>query len=325
MKRVFFKLLLALRDKEILNYSASLSFYSILSLIPILFVCFSVFTQIPSFEAHYERAKSVIFTFLIPAQQDLVASYLDTFLKNSVNLGIMGLIAMAFTSLAFFSGYDFVINRITAQQDLVASYLDTFLKNSVNLGIMGLIAMAFTSLAFFSGYDFVINRITQNEPKGLWASISSYWTLLTLVPLGLGLSFYVSSLIQKTLDDYHIGFNFFEILPFVIIWALFFISYSSSLHQVSLKNLALTSFCAGAIWYAGKNLFVYYVVYNKTYASVYGSFSTILFFFIWIYISWVIYLYGLKICFFLNENERDKIKQNAKKRQNSKINSKQTK
>ncbi|EAK4084169.1 YihY/virulence factor BrkB family protein [Campylobacter upsaliensis] len=277
MKRVF-KLLLALRDKEILNYSASLSFYSILSLIPILFVCFSVFTQIPSFEAHYERAKSVIFTFLIPAQQDLVASYLDTFLKNSVNLGIMGLIAMAFTSLAF-----------------------------------------------FSGYDFVINRITQNEPKGLWASISSYWTLLTLVPLGLGLSFYVSSLIQKTLDDYHIGFNFFEILPFVIIWALFFISYSSSLHQVSLKNLALTSFCAGAIWYAGKNLFVYYVVYNKTYASVYGSFSTILFFFIWIYISWAIYLYGLKICFFLNENERDKIKQNAKKRQNSKINSKQTK
>ncbi|EAI7237121.1 YihY/virulence factor BrkB family protein [Campylobacter upsaliensis] len=277
MKRIF-KLLLALRDKEILNYSASLSFYSILSLIPILFVCFSVFTQIPSFEAHYERAKSVIFTFLIPAQQDLVASYLDTFLKNSVNLGIMGLIAMAFTSLAF-----------------------------------------------FSGYDFVINRITQNEPKGLWASISSYWTLLTLVPLGLGLSFYVSSLIQKTLDDYHIGFNFFEILPFVIIWALFFISYSSSLHQVNLKNLALTSFCAGAIWYAGKNLFVYYVVYNKTYASVYGSFSTILFFFIWIYISWVIYLYGLKICFFLNENERDKIKQNAKKRQNSKINSKQTK
>ncbi|EAI3670267.1 YihY/virulence factor BrkB family protein [Campylobacter upsaliensis] len=277
MKRVF-KLLLALRDKEILNYSASLSFYSILSLIPILFVCFSVFTQIPSFEAHYERAKSVIFAFLIPAQQDLVANYLDTFLKNSVNLGIMGLIAMAFTSLAF-----------------------------------------------FSGYDFVINRITQNEPKGLWMSISSYWTLLTLVPLGLGLSFYVSSLIQETLDDYHIGFNFFEILPFVIIWALFFISYSSSLHQVSLKNLALTSFCAGAIWYAGKNLFVYYVVYNKTYASVYGSFSTILFFFIWIYISWVIYLYGLKICFFLNENERDKIKQNAKKRQNSKINSKQTK
>ncbi|MCW1586589.1 YihY/virulence factor BrkB family protein, partial [Campylobacter jejuni] len=47
-------MLLNLRDKEILNYAAALSFYTILSLIPILFVCFSVFTQISSFKAYYE-------------------------------------------------------------------------------------------------------------------------------------------------------------------------------------------------------------------------------------------------------------------------------
>lgn len=266
--RKFFTLLSALRDKEILNYAAALSFYTILSLIPILFVCFSVFTQISSFKAYYEKAKQVIFAFLIPTQQDVVAAYIDTFLKNSVNLGIVGLIAMAFTSLAF-----------------------------------------------FSGYDFVINRITKNEPKGLWHSISSYWTLLTLVPLGLGLSFYISGFIQQTLDDYKIAFNFFEILPFVIIWVLFFISYSSSVYKGTLRSLALVSFGAGAIWYIGKNLFVYYVVYNKTYASVYGSFSTILFFFIWIYISWIIYLFGLKLYFFLNHNhnEGNKIRKNTKK------------
>ena len=180
---------------------------------------------------------------------------------------------------------------------------------------MGLIAMTFTSLAFFSGYDFVINRITKSEPKGLWQSISSYWTLLTLVPLGLGLSFYISGLIQQALDDYKIGFNFFEILPFVIIWGLFFISYSSSIQKGTLKSLIFVSFAAGAIWYIGKNLFVYYIVYNKTYASVYGSFSTILFFFIWIYISWIVYLFGIKIYYFLNHNhdKGDKIRKNTKK------------
>ncbi len=269
MLKKFFSILLNIRDKEILNYAAALSFYTILSLIPILFVCFSVFAQISSFKAYYEKAKQIIFAFLIPAQQDIVAAYIDTFLKNSVNLGIVGLIAMAFTSLAF-----------------------------------------------FSGYDFVVNRIAKDEPKGLWQSISSYWTLLTLVPLGLGLSFYISGVIQETLDSYKIGFNFFEILPFVIIWGLFFISYSSSVHKISLKNLALVSFGAGAIWYIGKNLFVYYIVYNKTYASVYGSFSTILFFFIWIYISWIIYLFGLKACYSLNQNpnEGNKIRKNTKKR-----------
>jgi len=263
------------RDKELVNYAASLSFYTILSLIPILFVCFWVFTQISSFKEYYEKAKQIIFAFLIPAQQDLIASYLDTFLQNSVNLGIVGLIAMAFTSLAF-----------------------------------------------FSGYDFVVNRITKHDAKNLWQSISSYWTLLTLVPLGLGLSFYISGIIQKTLDDYKIGFNFFEILPFIIIWALFFTSYSSSLQKAHAKSLALSSFCASVIWYISKNLFVYYIVYNKTYASVYGSFSTILFFFIWIYISWVIYLYGLKACYHLDcdVNEGDKIKKNTKKSQISKTN-----
>lgn len=273
------RFLLLFKDKEIMNYSAALSFYTILSLIPILFVCFSVFTQISSFENYYEKAKQVIFTFLIPAQQDMVATYIDTFLKNSVNLGIVGLVAMAFTSLAF-----------------------------------------------FSSYDFVVHRISKSEPRGLWQSISSYWTLLTLVPLGLGLSFYISGFIQKTLDDYHIGFNFFEILPFIIIWALFFISYSSSLHKGSVKTLALTSFVSSMVWYVGKNLFVYYIVYNKTYASVYGSFSTILFFFIWIYISWVIYLFGLKFYYELNcnPNEGNQVRKYTKKSENSKTNAKQS-
>ncbi len=273
------RFLLLFKDKEIMNFSAALSFYTILSFIPILFVCFSVFTQISSFKNYYEKAKQVIFTFLIPAQQDIVATHIDTFLKNSVNLGIVGLVAMAFTSLAF-----------------------------------------------FSSYDFVVHKISKSEPRGLWQSISSYWTLLTLVPLGLGLSFYISGFIQKTLDDYNVGFNFFEFLPFIIIWALFFISYSSSLQKGNVKSLALISFISSMVWYVGKNLFVYYIVYNKTYASVYGSFSTILFFFIWIYISWVIYLFGLKFYYELNadESESQKIRKNAKKSQNSKANAKQT-
>ncbi|MCW1360657.1 YihY/virulence factor BrkB family protein [Campylobacter sp. US33a] len=270
--RKLWTFLLAFRDKEILNYSAALSFYTILSLIPILFVCFSAFTQIPSFDGYYDKVKQLIFTFLIPAQQDMVAGYLDTFLKNSVNLGIVGLIAMAFTSLAF-----------------------------------------------FSGYDFVVNKITKSEPRTLWQSVSSYWTLLTLVPLGLGLSFYISAYIQKTLDDWQIGFNIFEFLPYIIIWALFFISYSSSIAKGDLKILLISTFFSSMVWYISKNLFVYYIVYNKTYTNVYGSFSTILFFFIWIYISWVIYLFGLKTYHYLNQNleqkqnEGQKIKRNNKK------------
>ena len=104
---------LLFKDKEIMLYSAALSFYTVLSLIPLLFVGFSIFTQIPSFKIYYEKMKQLIFNFLIPTQQEMIASHLDTFLKNSVNLGIVGLVAMVLTSLMFFSSYDFIVNRIS--------------------------------------------------------------------------------------------------------------------------------------------------------------------------------------------------------------------
>ena len=243
----FWHFVLMFRDKDIMLNSAALSFYTVLSLIPLLFVGFSIFTQIPSFKNYYEKMKQLIFNFLIPTQQDMFASHLDAFLKNSVNLGIVGFVAMIITSLMF-----------------------------------------------FSNFDYVVNRISKNPPKSLWQSISSYWTLVTLTPLGLGLSFFISGYIQKVLDEWHIGFNFLEILPFVIIWGLFFVAFSSSHARGSLKMLGITSFASSVVWYLGKNLFVFYVVYNTSYTNIYGSFSAILFFFVWLYVSWVIFLFGLK-------------------------------
>jgi len=45
------------------------------------------------------------------------------------------------------------------------------------------------------------------------------------------------------------------------------------------------------------------VVHNKTYTSVYGGISTVLFFFLWIYISWAIFLHGLRLCYLIDKND----------------------
>jgi membrane protein len=37
--------------------------------------------------------------------------------------------------------------------------------------------------------------------------------------------------------------------------------------------------------------------------SIYGGFSILLFFFLWIYISWAIFLHGLKFCHLLEVDE----------------------
>lgn len=252
-------LLSKIKDKELLHYASSLSFHTMLSLIPILLISLSLFIQMPSFEKYYDKIKSFIFSSLMPSNQDLLSGYLETFLKNTVGLGILGFVAVLFTSFMF-----------------------------------------------FMDYEYVINKIMKTKPRGFWRQLSSYWTLVTLAPLALAFSFYISGIIQNALNSYEYTswINFLAIFPYLIIWMLFFATYMiSTSTELSLKTAGISSFMASFIWYMSRSVFVYYVLYNKTYLSIYGSFSVVLFFFIWIYISWIIYLYGVKLCQFLHEKE----------------------
>jgi len=124
------------------------------------------------------------------------------------------------------------------------------------------------------------------------------------MPLGLALSFYFSQIVQDFLSSskYTDSINLYQFLPYFIIWLLFFIMYIISANTTVNKKIALlASFIASLTWYISKTLFVFYIAYNKTYLSIYGSFSMVMFFFLWIYFSWLIYLYGIKLYCVLNE------------------------
>ncbi|WP_314988890.1 YhjD/YihY/BrkB family envelope integrity protein, partial [uncultured Campylobacter sp.] len=59
---------------------------------------------------------------------------------------------------------------------------------------------------------------------------------------------------------------------------------------------------------ASKYVLLYYAILNETYRSIYGSFAVLLFFFLWIYVSWVVFLYGFKFCVFLeNKHSQDEV------------------
>lgn len=248
-------------DKSLMQSASSLSFHTILSLIPILLISLSIFTKLPSFETYYEKIKNFIFSSLLPSHQE------------------------AFTS-----------------------YVEKFLENTVSMGVFGFVVVLFTSMMFFMEYEYTINKILNSSSRTFWQGLSSYWTLITLAPLGLGVSFYISNYLQDLLNSsqYTSWINFLAFLPYLIIWGLFFATYMiSSSITLSTRNVGISSFVASLVWYTCKSLFVYYVVYNKTYMSIYGSFSVAIFFLVWIYISWIIFLYGVKLCGFLSEREKN--------------------
>jgi membrane protein len=52
-------------------------------------------------------------------------------------------------------------------------------------------------------------------------------------------------------------------------------------------------------------MFIYYIFLNKSYTTLYGSFSIVLFLFLWTYVSWFIFLHGLRLCNYINAIEKN--------------------
>ena len=240
-------------------YSASLSFYTLFAIIPLMVIVLSIFTNLPLFEEVYIDIQSLLFENLMPTHSKEVLTYINGFVENSGKLGMVGVIYVLFTSMMFF-------------------------KN----------------------YDYIVNDIFETQRRSFWSSVTVYWTLVTLTPIMMVLSFYASTQIQVILDknQFTDGIHVLQVLPFFIIWSIFFLTYKISANtHVSKKAAMISSFIASLAWYLAKSGFIFYVVHNKTYMSIYGGLSILLFFFLWIYISWAIFLHGLKFCHLLEDDE----------------------
>lgn len=251
--------LAALFQDKLSYYSASLSFYTLFSIIPLLVIVLSIFTNLPIFNDIYSNIQTLIFENLMPTHSKEVLTYINGFVENSAKLGMVGVIYVLFTSMMFF-------------------------KN----------------------YDYIVNDIFECERRSFWSSVTVYWTLVTLTPIMLVLSFYLSTQIQNMLNknEWTATIHMLNMLPFFIIWSIFFLSYKISANtNISNKAALISSFIASLAWYLAKMGFVFYVMHNKTYLSIYGGFSILLFFFLWIYISWAIFLHGLKFCHLLENDE----------------------
>ena len=249
----------ALFEDKLSYYSSSLSFYTLFSIIPLLVIVLSIFTNLPIFDDVYKDIQTVLFQNLMPTHSKEILTYINGFVENSGKLGIVGVVYVLFASMMFF-------------------------KN----------------------YDYIVNDIFECKRRSFWASVSVYWTLITLTPIMLILSFYLSTQIQEILDTNRLteGIEILKILPFFIIWGAFFLSYKISANtHISKLAAGTSSFIASLIWYLAKVGFIFYVLHNKTYLSIYGSLSILLFFFLWIYISWAIFLHGLKFCYILDRDD----------------------
>ena len=205
-------------------------------------------------------------------------------------------------------------NLMPVNSESIMGHIDGFLANSAKMGMIGLMMVLVASLLFFKNFEYIANKIFHAKPRTLWESITTYWTMLTLTPVALGASFYITGYIANIMASHPLtaGLDVLAIVPYVIIWALFFLLFQISANvKINPKASLISSFLISIIFSISKNAFIYYVFLNKSYTTMYGSFAILMFLFLWIYFSWIIFIYGLKLCYIINrvyENRQSKTK-----------------
>ena len=208
---------------------------------------------------------------------------------------------------------DFIFsNLLPVNSEIIMKHINDFLQNSVEMSALSIVMLLISSLLFFKNYEFIANRAFHATKRTFLESIRVYFLMILITPISLGVAFYITGYIATLMGSNSITstFNILPIIPYIIIWILFFILFKLSANiKVHFKAAAISSLIVSIIFSVAKNSFIYYVFLNQSYTTIYGSFAILLFLFLWIYLSWIIFIYGLKLCYLINQiYENKKIK-----------------
>jgi membrane protein len=171
--------------------------------------------------------------------------------------------------------------------------------NFKSIGVIGLLLFIYAAIALADSVENVFNRIFDvptNRP--LHIRLAIHWSIITLGSGLLAMSLFFSSQIVQRLVDYGAGRHgelyLSQLLSVLVSWLLLFLLYALMPNtKVKPRSALIASFFSAILWEAAKYGFQIYVSKALPYSAVYGSIGLIPLFLFWIYLTWIIVLFGL--------------------------------
>lgn len=236
--------------------AASLTFTTLLSLVPLLAVVLSVSSAFPVFEQWIEALQHfVIRNFLPDTGGRLIRTQLTEFTENAGHLTAIGILFLGFTALTLMLSIDETFNRLFRVQQRRGPFRRVLMYLAALAIVPALVGASVSITSWIVGQSLGY----LNQPH--WVSIS----VLRFVP-------YAFTCIAFTIV-YHVLPN----------------------RQVALRHAIAGGLIAGLAFELAKLGFAMYIRYFPTYTVIYGAFAVIPIFLLWVYISWVVVVIGATI------------------------------
>ncbi|MDC8785147.1 YihY family inner membrane protein [Roseateles koreensis] len=233
--------------------AGSLTFTTLISLVPLLTVMLALFTAFPIFSSFQSALEKYFLQNLIPANiAHPVMVGLSQFAAKAKGLGSMGLVFLGFTALALMLTIDQTLNqiwRVKRPRPIAQRVLVYWAALTLGPLILGA-SIAFTSYAITTGQDLL------GDLPSKWHKALNGLQLLVMAGGVAGLFHYVPNTHVRWRHAF-LGGLFVAVAFSVAKW-----------------GLAL------------------YLKAVPTYSTLYGAFAIVPIFLIWLYLSWVIMLIG---------------------------------
>lgn len=252
-------------EKEVSRHAKALSFSTILSMVPLISIFLGIFAGSHWMSLAEEKLQDLLISNLIPGQIRVVfVSYLNTMVVNASQIKIVG-IAFFFFSIFF----------------LFVDIQDSFTQ----------VTQSNCQLKWYSRYI---------SASSLFVAPFVFFLFFGLVESMLSVSPVFLQNIIKTMLEHSF---WLKLMLIFFLWMWFsFLYYFIPQRKMHIKYVLSGAGITTISFVISQQLFSVYLSKFSSYSIIYGIFSIIPIFILWIYLNWQIVLYGLVITFFCEIN-----------------------
>ncbi|WP_092785043.1 YihY family inner membrane protein [Rhodospira trueperi] len=242
-------------ETQVARVAASLSYTSLLALVPLLAIALAMVTAFPVFAEVRGSIMDTLFSVLFPYADDVVREKVDDFVRAAGGLTALGVVGIAVTAIMLLVTIETALNAIfgvRSARGLAARLLVYWAAVTLGPLLLG-------ASASLTGYLYTLGELADGAPA-----------MLT----GIG------GLIARA-------------LPWVLTAVAFTLLYAVVPNRPVRATDALAGGVVAAVLVAVLRVgFLVYVTNAEAYRTLYGAMAVIPVFLVWMYMSWLVVLAG---------------------------------
>lgn len=250
-----------LRQEQIHVSAGYLSYVTLMSLVPLLVVTFSVMTAFPIFSEIKTDIESFVYQNFVPAAGDVVQNYIGGFVSNASKMSAVAISFLFLFALLLISSIDQSLNklwRVTRKRRLVTA---------------------------FSMYWMILTL----GPVLVGSSIAATSYLVSLV----------AAQNYNLVDSVNIFIRALPILSATAAFLILYMVVPNK--EVKFKYAIAGATLAAILFEFAKKAFAIYVTQLPSYQDIYGALAAIPLLFLWVYLSWLVVFVGAMFTVTLEE------------------------